>query len=211
MNLAVAGRLRGLVVAVLGLSLLAAGCAGGGSGADAGGGSASGGGSQAGNANTRFVSGSGTVTTMAPGERRTAPALRGTGLDGEKLSLAAYRGRVVVVNVWGSWCAPCRKEAPDLAAASKALAAKDVAFLGVNTRDIDRGPARAFVRTFRVPYPSIYDPHGAQLLGFRGTLPPSAIPSTLVIDRRGRVAARVLGPLSARTLEDLTTDVVESG
>ncbi|MFD2083011.1 TlpA disulfide reductase family protein [Actinopolymorpha cephalotaxi] len=172
-----------------------------------GGGGEGGDGSRSTNATTRFVSGSGTVTTMPPGERKQAPAVAGATLDGRRVSLADYRGKVVVLNVWGSWCAPCRKEAPDLAAASRALRAKGVEFLGINTRDNTRQPAQAFVRTFGVPYPSIYDPNGDQLLGFRATLPPSAIPSTLVIDKQGRVAARVLGSVSRRTLEQLTTDV----
>jgi thiol-disulfide isomerase/thioredoxin len=190
-----------VVAVVVGLGLLV-GCTGG--GGDNGAGSA-------GNANARFVSGSGTVTTIPAGERQAAPALVGESLTGSRISLADFEGKVVVLNVWGSWCAPCRKEAPDLVAAAKTLKPVGVEFLGVNTRDNDRGPARAFVRTFKVPYPSVYDPNGEQLLGFRETLPPSAIPSTLVIDRQGRVAARVLGALSQRTLEQLATDVEESG
>ncbi|MGW0227826.1 TlpA disulfide reductase family protein [Actinopolymorpha singaporensis] len=189
-------------LALLGVAGLA-GCSGDGSG----GGGEGGDGSRSTNATTRFVSGSGTVTTMPPDERRRAPAVAGTTLDGKRVALADYRGKVVVLNVWGSWCAPCRKEAPDLAAAARALRAKGVEFLGINTRDVSRQPAQAFVRTFDVPYPSIYDPNGEQLLGFRATLPPSAIPSTLVIDKQGRVAARVLGNVSRRTLEQLTTDV----
>ncbi|MEQ7125474.1 TlpA disulfide reductase family protein [Actinopolymorpha sp. B11F2] len=188
--------------AVIGLVLLVA-CTGGGSDDGTGGGS--------GNANARFVSGSGTVTTIPPAERQPAPALAGKTLSGKRISLADFDGKVVVLNVWGSWCAPCRKEAPDLVAAARTLKPAGVEFLGVNTRDNDPGPARAFVRTFKVTYPSVYDPNGEQLLGFRETLPPSAIPSTLVIDRQGRVAARVLGTLSQRTLEQLATDVEESG
>jgi thiol-disulfide isomerase/thioredoxin len=162
-------------------------------------------------AETRYVSGGGTVTTVPPEQRRPAPPLRGTTLTGDVLDLASYRGRVVVLNVWGSWCPPCRKEAPDLVKAAKALEAKDVAFVGLNTRDLDPEPARAFVRTFEVPYPSVYDPNGEQLLGFRETLPANAIPSTLVIDTEGRVAARVLGPVDDRTLGHLVDDVVARG
>jgi thiol-disulfide isomerase/thioredoxin len=196
-------RLAGLVGGLLLALAMVAGCSGGGGTA--------GGTQQGGTANSRFVSGTGAVTTMPVGDRRSAPPLSGKSLDGKQISLSDFKGRVVVVNVWGSWCAPCRKEAPDLVAASKALRARHVAFLGINTRDLDPGPARAFVRRFAVPYPSIYDPHGEQLLGFRDTLPPSAIPSTVVIDTQGRVAARVLGPMTKRTVEDLAHDVVESG
>ena len=172
--------------------------------------SGGGGGSQSGTNTTRFVSGSGTVTSMSPGERRAAPALSGKDLDGKPVRLSDYRGKIVVLNVWGSWCPPCRKEAPDLAAAATALAPKGVEFLGINTRDLTEQPAQAFVRRFKVPYPSIFDPDGEQLLGFRDTLPPSAIPSTLVIDTQGRVAARILGSVSRRTLEQLTGDVAGS-
>jgi thiol-disulfide isomerase/thioredoxin len=196
-------RSRGRVLALasaLAAFALVAGCSSAGSG----------GGSQGGTNTTRFVSGSGTVTSMSPGERRTAPALAGEDLDGKHIRLSDYRGKIVVLNVWGSWCPPCRKEAPDLAAAATALRPKGVVFLGINTRDLTEQPAQAFVRRFKVPYPSIFDPDGEQLLGFRDTLPPSAIPSTLVIDAQGRVAARILGSVSRRTLEQLTGDVARS-
>ena len=105
-------------------------------------------------------------------------------------------------------CAPCRKEAPALAAASRQLAGNDVVFLGVNTKDSSEDNALAFQRHFDVPYPSFFDPSGRTLLAFRGTLPPSAIPSTVVIDAHGRVAASILGEVpSERTLVDLVKDV----
>jgi thiol-disulfide isomerase/thioredoxin len=190
-----------LLVAVLCLVVVAA-CSGGGTNTGAGG--------QSGTADTRYVSGSGSVTTLPPSDRRAAPVVRGKTLDGKQVSLSDFKGRVVVLNVWGSWCPPCRKEAPDLAAASRALRSDRVAFLGINNRDYDPAPARAYVRRFGVPYPSIYDPDGAQLLGFRGTMPLSSFPWTVVIDKQGRVAARVLGPLTKRTVEQLAHDVAES-
>ena len=129
----------------------------------------------------------------------TGPALTGDG----NVSTGDYSGKVVVVNVWGSWCAPCRKEAPDLAGASKENA--DVAqFVGLNIRDYDPAPARAFVRAFKVPYPSIYDPCGAQLVKFTD-LPPSG--ATLIIDRKGRIAARVVGTISRATLTQMLADI----
>jgi thiol-disulfide isomerase/thioredoxin len=157
-----------------------------------------------------YIDGTGIITRLAVDKRKKPGQVSGETLSGKKLDLSSYAGKVIVLNVWGSWCPPCRKETPDLVAAAKALRPKGVEFLGLNTRDNDPGPAKAFVRTFEVPYPSVYDPHGAQLLGFRDTLPPSAIPSTLVIDRQGRVAARVLGPMTRRTLEALAGDVAES-
>jgi hypothetical protein len=103
-----------------------------------------------------------------------------------------------------------RSEAPDLVAASRELAGDDVAFVGINSRDLDKAAARAFVRRFRVPYPSIYDQRGETLLAFKGTLTPNAIPSTVIIDARGRVAASVLGEVSKSTLVGLVDDVRQS-
>jgi thiol-disulfide isomerase/thioredoxin len=112
----------------------------------------------------------------------------------------------VVLNVWGSWCPPCREEAPALQAASVKTA--DVAqFVGITTKDADPAQPRAFVRVNKISYPSIFDPTGTTLLTFAGTLPPSAIPSTLIVDRQGRLAARVLGPISERTLVSMVDDV----
>lgn len=155
---------------------------------------------------TGFVSGGGTLTIFKDSERKAAPVVSGETLDGKQWSLSDQTGKVVVLNVWGSWCSPCRKEAPDLVEAAKQLGASAV-FAGLNTRDLDPAPARRFVSQFKIEYPSIYDPAGKQLLGFRGQLSPSSIPSTLVIDAQGKVAARVLGSVSARTLVDVVHDV----
>lgn len=152
-----------------------------------------------------FTAGDGTVTIVPKDQREVAPKLEGTTLDGETLSTEQYLGKPVVLNVWGSWCAPCRAEAPELTAAHAKLG-DSVAFIGVNTRDLDTAPAIAFERAFSVTYPSLYDPDGALLLGF-GQLPPKAIPSTLVLDSEGRVAARVLGQVDAVTLEGIIGDV----
>jgi thiol-disulfide isomerase/thioredoxin len=131
----------------------------------------------------------------------------GPTLDGRHESLAAHRGKVVVVNVWGAWCPPCRAEASTLVAAARALAPKGVVFLGIDSRDSSADQGRAFVRRYGVPYPSIFDPSGRTLLAFHGTLTPSSIPSTVVIDRRGRVAASILGQVTSRqTLIDLVQD-----
>ena len=155
---------------------------------------------------TGFVAGGGTLTVFAAGDRKPAPKVSGQTLDGKTWSLPDQAGKVVVLNVWGSWCSPCRKEAPDLVAASKRLGAGTV-FAGLNTRDLDPAPARQFVREFGVTYPSIYDPSGKQLLGFRGQISPQSIPSTLVIDAQGKVAARILGAVTTATLVDVVHDV----
>jgi thiol-disulfide isomerase/thioredoxin len=144
---------------------------------------------------------------VAPDQRKELPTVSGQALGSNKtISTEDFRGKVVVVNVWGSWCPPCRKEAPDLQAASAET--KNVAqFVGITSKDYDPAPAEAFVRSFKITYPSIYDPTGKVLLAFAGELPPSAIPSTMIIDRQGRLAVRVLSGVSKITLVDMINDV----
>jgi len=154
---------------------------------------------------TGFVSGNGGVAVFTPAERKAAPDFGGETLDDKQWRLSAYRGKVVVMNVWGSWCSPCRKEAPDLVAAAKQLG-PSVQFVGLNTRDSDKAQARKFVQRFGVGFPSVYDPNGKQLLGFRGQISASSIPSTLVIDKEGKVAARVIGPVTTQTLVGMVQD-----
>lgn len=160
-----------------------------------------------GSADQGFISGKGVITRLPVEDRERPGEVSGESLSGDPLSLADYEGRTVVVNVWGSWCAPCRAEAPDLVAAAEQLAKDDVAFLGINSRDLNQAAALAFQRRYDVPYPSIYDQSGRTLLAFRGTLTPNAIPSTVVIDEQGRVAASVLGEVSRSTLVGLVEDV----
>ena len=152
----------------------------------------------------------GNLTRVSPDQRKELPAVAGPALgDSSKtISTQDYRGKIVVINVWGSWCPPCRKEAPDLQAAS--VETKDIAqFVGITSKDYDPAPAEAFVRSFKITYPSIYDPSGKVLLAFSGDLPPSAIPSTLIIDRQGRLAVRVLSEVSKITLVDMINDVAD--
>ena len=152
-----------------------------------------------------FAVGDGTYTRVAPGRRDKAPVLSGTTLDGDHLSTTDFPGKVLVINVWGSWCAPCRHEAPTLVQA--AAETRSVAqFVGIDTRDLDVAPAKAFVRAFKVTYPSLYDPTGRLLLNF-SQIPPSAIPSTLIIDTEGRIAARVIGEVDKATIVGTVTDV----
>lgn len=152
-----------------------------------------------------YVSGSGVITQLPPAKRADVGPVSGTTLSGKPIDLADYRGKVVVVNVWGSWCPPCRAEASRLAAAARRL--DGVAFVGINTRDSSRAQGLAFNRRYDVQYPSIYDPAGHTLLAFHGTITPSSIPSTMVIDPKGRVAASILGEVtSTSTLVDLVHD-----
>jgi thiol-disulfide isomerase/thioredoxin len=147
------------------------------------------------------------LTRIPPEQRQELPIVSGPALGSNRtISSQDYRGKVVVINVWGSWCPPCRKEAPDLQAAS--VETKDTAqFIGITSKDYDPAPAEAFVRSFQITYPSIYDPSGKVLLAFAGKLPPSAIPSTMIIDRQGRLAVRVLSEVSRITLVDMINDV----
>jgi thiol-disulfide isomerase/thioredoxin len=158
-----------------------------------------------------YVAGRGVITTLPAADRQKPGEVAGTTLDGDQISLDDYAGDVVVVNVWGSWCSPCRSEAPMLAAAARDLAGDEVAFLGIDSRDPSEPAARAFVRRFDIPYPSIYDQSGRTLLAFRDTLAPNAIPSTVIIDRQGRVAASVLGEITRTTLYDLVDEVSGTG
>lgn len=183
-------RRRPLLVVLL-VVLVASGCGGVGSTGDKG-----------------YIDGSGVITRLDEGKREKVGTVEGTTLDGDKVSLAQYAGKVVVINVWGSWCPPCRDEADDLAVAAEELMPQGVVFLGINTKDNSAETALAFERKRKVPYPSIFDPGGNNLLAFYGTLSPNAIPSTVIIDAEGRVAAIILGEItSARTLVNLVQDV----
>jgi thiol-disulfide isomerase/thioredoxin len=154
-----------------------------------------------------YVDGAGVITVLPVDERKEPGDVSGETLDGTHVSLSSYAGKVVVINVWGAWCPPCRAEADELAAAARELAPKGVVFLGINSRDTSADNARAFQRAYDVPYPSIYDPGGRNLLAFHGTLTPNSIPSTVVIDSDGRVAASILGEVTSKTtLVDLVEE-----
>ncbi|MEU8197510.1 TlpA disulfide reductase family protein [Microbispora amethystogenes] len=155
---------------------------------------------------TRFVAGDGRVEFFTAAQRQKAPAIEGPTLDGGTATLAA--GKVHVLNFWASWCAPCRAEAPvlkDIAATTKP---KGVEFLGVNFKDL-QASAQAYDRAVKPGYPSIYDQSGRTLLKFQGTVPPAAIPSTLIIDAQGRIAARALGAVKYDDLLAAVTKVTD--
>ncbi|MFS4092028.1 TlpA family protein disulfide reductase [Streptomyces sp. AF1A] len=167
------------------------------------------GGTSGGGGNTNFVTGNNGIDTVPEGKRTAAPDLSGTTIDGKHLNVADYKGQVVVLNVWGSWCSPCREEAQYFAKVSKSYAGKGVQFVGINTRDTSTTPAVAFEKEHGITYPSLYDPTGKLMLRFKkGTLNPQLIPSTLVIDRHGKVAARALEALDDATLLKMLKPVV---
>lgn len=159
------------------------------------------GGASGGGGNTNFVTGTDGISTVAKGERTPAPDLSGETLEGEPLAVADYKGKVVVLNIWGSWCNPCRAEAKHFAKVSEEYADQGVQFVGINTRDSSAGSALAFEKDFGITYPSLYDPTGKLMLRFeKGTLNPQAIPSTLILDRDGKIASRSLTALSEERL-----------
>ncbi|GAA2838832.1 TlpA disulfide reductase family protein [Kitasatospora paracochleata] len=170
----------------------------------------SGTGSASGDGQAGFITGKGGVDTAAAGHRQDAPDISGTGLDGSgKVGLADFKGKVVVLNIWGSWCSPCRAEAKGLQEVAQKYADQGVQFLGINTRDTDPANAISFEKNFGITYPSIYDPDGTQILKFpKGSLNPQSIPTTIVVDRQGRLAARAMRALSSDDLEAMLRPVV---
>ena len=137
-------------------------------------------------------------------EREDPVEISGDSLEGDPVDLADWRGDVVVVNIWGSWCTPCRSEASLLVDADAEL---DAQFVGIDIRD-NQPDALAFEREFGVEYPSIYDPGSEQLLRFGAEYGPRATPSTYVLDREGRVAALISGEVpSLGTLRELVEEV----
>lgn len=148
----------------------------------------------------------GTGLTLYPAEKGIPlPEIQGRTIAGDTLSLRDLRGHVVVLNVWGSWCAPCRAEAPDLAAISKETGVRGVRFVGIDVRD-NPSAGRAFERNYAITYPSFDDENGLVLAQFTGIIPVSAVPSTLVADRNGVIRARVVGRVEGKTLRGLIED-----
>ncbi len=192
-----AGALRAVAALAAGLLALSA-CSGGGGGiADE---------ARSGN-RQGYVSGDGSIETIAAAERGAPVELSGDTLDGEPWSAADVRGKVVVLNVWATWCPPCEAEAPELKKAAEAVEAdgKPVVFMGINTRD-NAASGRATIKRQGIPYPSLDDREGLLILALQGKAPTP--PTTLVLDRRGRIASRVVGEVTAPTLTGLVDDAL---
>ncbi|GAA2445337.1 TlpA disulfide reductase family protein [Actinomadura vinacea] len=156
-----------------------------------------------GGSDNRFIAGSGAIQEIKPADRKAPPQAAGTTLDDEKLAVADFKGKVTVVNFWASWCAPCRGEAPSLEQVHAEHKGKGVEFVGVAFKD-GKANAQAFERKFKVGYPSLFDADGRITLAFR-EVPPNAIPTTLILDRQGRVAARIIGATTYSKLNPLVT------
>ena len=145
---------------------------------------------------------------LSPDRRPTVGPLRGSALDGTPVNVGDFRGSVVVVNVWGSWCGPCQKEAPELESAYRTLAPKGVRFLGIDVRESGPQAPIAFQQAYGITYPSLFDAGSDYLLALRGSAAANAIPTTVVLDPQGRVAARILGATTKTTLVDVVQDVL---
>ncbi len=158
--------------------------------------------------NKNYIAGDGTVTEFALGSRPGFEAFVGTTESGQVLDSSAFEGNVIVMNWWYSACAPCRAEASDLAMLSVEFE-DSVQFVGVNVRDTAE-TALAFDRNFGIEYPSVIDAQSGQVsLAFTGVVSPQAVPTTIVIDRDGKVASRILGRIEASILRTLIQTVVD--
>ncbi|MEY9894188.1 peroxiredoxin [Catenulispora sp. MAP5-51] len=136
--------------------------------------------------------GYGGVASIAVGHRKPLPTLSGTTLDGTKLDLASFKGKVVVLNIWGSWCDNCEAEAASVEQAYAAFKDKGVQFVGIDTRD-NTAQAQAFVKAKQIGYPSLVDDGNETLLAkLAGITSLQFIPSTLIIDKNGDLAWRAL-------------------
>ena len=159
-----------------------------------------------GNSSVTTVDGSTSAVLYSAGHRPLAPEFTATTLTGSKLSLSDYRGKVVVLNFWGSWCVPCRAEAPTLAALAAKYQPSGVSFLGVDVRDTTAS-ALAFAHSFHITYPSVSDESSAITLDFTAKVPIAGTPTTLVVDRTGHIAGAVFGTVTYAELTAILAKV----
>jgi peroxiredoxin len=159
-----------------------------------------------------YISGNGTVTTIPVADRGEPVAFEGETSDGDTVSSDDYRGEVLVINFWYAGCPPCRVEMPDLQSLNEQFDGEGAAFLGVNVRD-QAATSKSKEQQVGLTYPSVVDANdGNMLLAFAGTVAPNAVPTTLVIDQEGRVAARILGALDGpSTLRTIIKDTIAEG
>ena len=143
----------------------------------------------------RFVAATPSGEVIPPQDRASAPGFSGTLLGGGTFSSEELSGDVAVLNFWGSWCGPCRVETPEFQEVYADVRDDGVQFLGLNVKETSEQFALAFVERFGIEFPSLYDPRGEVALAFRD-YPANAIPSTIVLDRQGRVAAVYTGEVS---------------
>lgn len=160
---------------------------------------------QTGSADSRYVAADGKTLQYAPGQRKDAPDVKGSTVDGGSADLASLKGKVVVMNFWAAWCPPCRLESTDLESVYKSTKDSGVVFLGVDSRD-EKDSAKAF-QDARLTYPSLFDPNGRVALQF-SDVPPTALPCTLIIDRNGKVAVVIRNGVTAASLTPLVQQIL---
>jgi peroxiredoxin len=158
----------------------------------------------------RFVAGTPAGEVIPAAQRATAPAFSGQLLGGGKFASSQLSGKVAVLNFWGSWCAPCRVETPQFQEVYAQVRDRGVDFLGLNVKETSEQFPRAFVDRFGITFPSLYDPRGEVALAFRD-YPANAIPSTIVLDKQGRVAAVYTGEVSQANLRSVLDRVLKEG
>jgi len=157
----------------------------------------------------RFVAGTPGGEVIAESDRASAPAFTGVLLDGVEFDSSSLSGEIVVINFWGSWCAPCRLETPEFQRVYEEVSDQGVSFLGINVKD-DRQLAQAFLDDKGITFPSLFDPRGEVALAFRD-FPANAIPSTIVIDQEGRVAAVYVSVVDGAELRRVLDLLVAQG
>lgn len=147
------------------------------------------------------------LSSYSAEERIPAPQLGETTLDGEPFSLSDRNGKLLFNSAGGTWCGPWRAETSDLVCLAREDAGRGVRFVGINARD-NAAAAGACVKRFAGPYPGVEDDNGALLLNFRNVTPTAVVPSSVIVDRRGKVAAGVSGPVTYSTLGDFLEDEI---
>jgi peroxiredoxin len=156
-----------------------------------------------------YIDGNNSQIVYSAGHRAVAPDFTATSLTGAPVRLASYRGKVVVLNFWGSWCDPCRGEAPTLAVLSEQYRSKGVSFLGDDVGDTPAN-ALAFTHNVGLTYPSVNDASYAIVQDFDRVVPVGDTPTTVVIDRTGHIAGLVIGAVTYQTMTTILHDVAAS-
>ncbi|MEB3069836.1 TlpA disulfide reductase family protein [[Mycobacterium] vasticus] len=153
------------------------------------------------------------ITYDPPAERGRPGPISGPDLmdPSRTIGVDDFAGKVVVLNVWGQWCGPCRSEITELQKVYDATKADGVAFLGIDVRDPEPQASRDFVKDRRISYPSIYDPAMRTMIAFGGRYPSSVIPATMVLDRQHRVAAVFLREVIAQDLQPVVQRLAREG
>ena len=161
------------------------------------------------NPDAGYVAGDGSIVAVAPEDRKEPVTLSGETLDGGTLALADMRGKVVVVNLWASWCGPCEAEAPHLVALAEKYEGKPVELVGIDYREPSKETGLAQSKAWGFTWPSIFDKTGTSAIAMQGVL--ASQPSTAILDIEGRIAASVQGATTEATLTGLIDDVLAEG